>query len=291
MDRTNLARKAHLLRLQAVTLAHGMKTGSFRSLYRGQGVDFIGDREYLLGDDTRNIDWNVTARIGRPYVKVFEEERELNVFLILDKSTSMTTGSVKQTRMETAVEACSLMALACQFNNSPVGAVVFDGEISFDCPPRNGMDNSMFLVSQFNKDIEDPVEGSALGSALKGACRILKKRSLVMIFSDFRSTDWLEHFGRLCAKHDVVACRITDPVDETIPPLGTVSFIDTESGKTSVLPTSRESFAREWKNSNYRRVDTWKHECYRHGAIPLVMSTVSDPAAVLTSFFVSRDLG
>jgi len=291
MDKAGLARRAHLLRINAMSLAEGMKSGSFKSLYRGQGVDFSGNREYLLGDDTRNIDWNVTARMGRPYVKVFQEERELNVFLILDKSISMTTGSGKQSRMETAIEACSLMALACQFNNSPVGGVIFDGEISFDCPPKSGRDQSLFLITQFEKPIADPVQGSALDSAIKGALKMLKRRSLVMIFSDFRTNEWLEHFGRLCAKHDVVACRITDTLDDELPAMGTVSFVDTESGLTSVLPTSSERFAREWKNENHRRVENWKHDCLRHGGIPLQLNTLSDPAVVLTNFFVSRDQG
>ena len=289
MDKVNLEHKAHLLRLKALSLAHGMKYGSFKSLYRGQGIDFTGNREYLFGDDTRGIDWNVTARMGKLYVKVFEEERELDVFIILDKSLSMTTGSVSRSRMDTAVEAASLIALACKFNNSPVGAVIFDSDIKFSCPPKSCRDQSLFLISQFEKPYDTETKGSALDSAIKGALRQLKKRALVMIFSDFRTSGWKDNFGMLCAKHDVVAVRITDRMDEELPSIGTVSFVDAESGKMSVLPTSGELFAREWRTDNYRRVDLWKNECVRRGGIPLMLDTSLDPALVLTDFFESRE--
>ena len=130
-DRTALAKRASLLRLSAITLAEGMRSGSFKSLYRGQGIEFSGVREYLRDDDVRAIDWNVTARMGRPYVKLFEEERELNVFLVVDESLSMNTVSGYRTRLETAMECASLLSLASLQNESPVGAVMFNGNITF----------------------------------------------------------------------------------------------------------------------------------------------------------------
>src|SRR5574344_2874729 len=116
-DRTALARRASLLHLSPISLAEGIRSGSFKSLYRGQGIEFSGVREYLRDDDVRAIDWNVTARMGRPYVKLFEEERELNVFLVVDKSLSMNSGSGNKSRLETALECASLLTLASEQNN------------------------------------------------------------------------------------------------------------------------------------------------------------------------------
>ena len=139
-DRTALARRATLLHLSAISLAEEMRSGTFKSLYHGQGVEFSGVRDYLRGDDVRSIDWNVTARMGKPFVKLFEEERELTVFLVVDHSLSMNTVSGNRTRLEVAMECASLLSLASLQNASPVGAVLFNGEITFSCAPKAGRD-------------------------------------------------------------------------------------------------------------------------------------------------------
>lgn len=289
MEKSTLAKRAYLLRLNSRTLAENMRGGSFKSLYHGQGIEFSGVREYFAGDDVRSIDWNVSSRMGKPYVKVFDEERELNVFLIIDTSLSMYTGSGKQSRMDTALDCASLITMACELNSSPVGAVMFDGKIYFSCEPKSGREQTMLLLTNFEKEVESHVVGSALDAAIQGAGRLLKKRSLVMIFSDFRSSGWVSPFGKLAAKHDVVAVRIADPLDAKIPQIGTVYFSDPETGYKSVFPTSSESFERSWRESNIQREENWKKECIRHGGIPLIVNTANDPAGELTRFFASRE--
>lgn len=289
MDRQRLSKKANLLRLNSISLANGMKSGSFRSLYRGQGIEFSGVREYLRGDDVRAIDWNVTARMCRPYVKVFDEERELDVFIIIDKSLSMCSGSGLRSRAETAVECSSLLAMASLHNSSPVGAVVFDGKINFSCAPKGGKDQAMLLISHFEKDIQTDCPGSVLDNALRGASKLLRKRSLVFVISDFRTMNWTESFGRLCQKNDVVAVNIIDPMDDQLPAVGSIPFIDFESGYKTILQTSSNKFAREWREENVRRVEHFKDICLRHGASPVFISTVQDPAAELIKFFSSRE--
>lgn len=289
MDKSTLTKRAYLLRLNSRNLAENLKGGTFKSLFHGHGVEFSGVREYFAGDDVRSIDWNVSSRMGKPFVKVFEEERELNVFLIIDTSLSMQTGSGKQSRLDTALDCASLMAMACELNKSPVGAVMFDGKINFSCEPKNGREQTMLLLTNFEKNMEGVTVGSALDAAIQGAGKLLKKRSLVMIFSDFRSSGWVSPFGRLAAKHDVVAVRITDPLDARIPPIGTVYFSDPETGYKSVFPTSSESFDRNWRETNLLREETWKKDVVRHGGIPLMVNTANDPAAELTRFFALRE--
>ena len=290
MEKSKLAKRASLLHLNALSVAQGMRSGNFKSLYCGQGIEFSGVREYLRGDDVRAIDWNVTARLGKPYVKMFNEERELDVFLVLDESFSMNTGSGLQSRLETAVDCASLLAFAAQQNSSPVGAVVFDGDISFACKPKAGKDQVLLLLSKFEDMEREKVCGSALDNALTGAIKLLKKRSLVIILSDFRTSEWIRPFSQLCSKHDVIAVRITDPLDEKIPEVGTVLFKDSESGKESYLPTSSSTFARQWREYNRQNFVVWQKECLRHGGFPLAISTDSDPVAELTNFFSARKI-
>lgn len=289
MNKNNLSKRASLLHITSQTLANGMRSGNFRSLYRGQGIEFLGVREYLRGDDIRSIDWNVTARMGKTYVKVFEEEKELDVFVILDKSSSMETGSGLQSRLDSAIDCASLLTLASLHNSSPMGAVIFDGKIQFSCSPERGKNQAMLLVSQYEKDIDSPVNGSCLENALRGAEKLLRKRTLVFIISDFRSDGWLAPFGRLCQKNDVVALRIVDALDDNLPSIGSVSFVDTEIGVHTDLPTSSSKFSRQWRDANIKRINTFRQNCVRHGAIPLILNTNQDPASELIKFFTSRE--
>ena len=288
-DRKTLARRAALLRLTARNLADSMRNGGFRSLYRGQGIEFDGVREYLRGDDVRSIDWNVTARMGKPFVKVFEEEHELQVFLIIDDSLSMNTGSHGKSRLATAHEAGALLTLAAAMNDSPVGAVFFDGGIRFSCVPKQGQDRMLLLLSKFDSIPRHRKNGSALTHAIKGAGKLLRKRSLVLVFSDFRTSGWEDAFTLLCLKNDVVAVRITDPIDEALPGCGSLPFIDSETGIRRILPTSVTSFRKMWSDYSRQQTERWKETCIRRGAVPLLLSTEDDPSVVLTNFFASRE--
>lgn len=289
MNKTTLSKKAYLLHLNAASIADGMKTGMFRSLFNGQGVEFSGVREYFTGDDVRAIDWNVTARNGKPYVKVFEEEHELDVFIVLDKSLSMNHGTSKRTRFETACECASLLAMSSFLNGCPVGSVTFDGKISFSCAPKGGREHLMMLLSQFEGDEKKVLAGSALSSALTGASHLLKKRTLIVVISDFRTTGWEDALGALCHRNEVVALRITDPSDERLPSIGSVLFADSETGYECVLPSSSAKFDKAWRTANQNRVNLWKKECIRHGGIPLSISTLDDCTARLKKFFDSRE--
>ena len=289
METGALAKKASYLHLNSVKLAQGMRFGSFRSLYKGRGIEFSGVREYLDGDDVRLIDWNVTARMGRPFVKQYEEERDLNVLLVVDVSQSMRSGSTGRSRLDVAIECASLLTLASFHNSSPVGTVIFDGDIRFNCVPRSGHDQIMLILSEYEKIGQVQKNGSALDNALLGAQKLLKNRTLILIFSDFRTSSWQESFGRLCQKNDVVAVRIVDPMDEMLPSVGAIPFADSETGYRLVLPTSSTKFRRMWREENDLHMTEWEHECERNGGFPLVLNTSSDPLKELTKFFMIRE--
>lgn len=286
-SRDSLSQKASYLRVAAGCLADSMRTGGFKSLYRGQGVEFSGVREYLRGDDVRAIDWNVTARMGKPYVKMFEEEHELQIFLIVDRSSSMFIGSKGKVKYETAAEAAALLSLAAELNESPVGAVFFDGKIHFSSAPEAGRTQSMHLLTRLD-EVDHTVRGSVLGNAMTGAVKLLKHHSLVFIISDFRAAGWEEPFKLLCQKNDVAAIRITDPTDWEMPEVGVSPFIDSETGKRLVLPTLSQVFKSAWRDDYRRRSSKLEKLCARHNAGCVSISTEEDVVRQLSVFFAAR---
>jgi len=283
-----LAQKASALRLASRTIADGLRTGNFRSMYRGRGVDFAGVREYLHGDDVRAIDWNVTARMGKPFIKLFEEDRELIIFLVVDRSASMESGTGKNTRLKTATETAALLLLAALHNSLPVGGVLFDGETGFSTIPKSSKNHAMLFFSKLDARPICTKAGSALPQALRGATKLLKNRSLVMLISDFRCAGYEAELARLSAKHDVVAVCITDESDTKLPHIGSLNFCDSESGHEMTLPTSSAVFERDWKNYNLRRMERWQTLCAKRGVTTLVVSTDQDPAQELIKFFSTR---
>lgn len=283
-DRASLVKRASYLRIATASLANAMQSGAFRSLYRGRGVEFSGVREYLLGDDVRAIDWNVTARNAKPFVKNFEEERELHILLIVDRSLSMQTVSSARTRLEVASEIAALLALSAEHNSNPVGAVLFSGEVEFVVAPKIGQEHTMLLLSHLDK-FPQKTHGSVLENALQGACKILKKRSLVFVISDFRVAGWENPFAILASKHDVVALKISDAFDSDLPEAGTIFFRDVESGAKKLFPTFSKNFQERWREDFAMREKRWRTSVTRRGGVPLCVSTSDDSLAVLSDFF------
>lgn len=283
-----LIKKAAYLKIVAQDLADGMKSGNFRSLYRGQGIEFSGVRDYIRGDDIRTIDWNVTARMGRPYIKVFEEERELQIFIVLDSSLSMRLENDKRSKYATAAEAAALITIAAEINECPVGAVFFDGAIHFSCKPRLEKEQTMMILTHLDNLPEQQVKGSVLGNALTGAGKLLKKRSLVFVLSDFRSNNWEKPIIALAQKNDVVAIRLHDNADDELLTMGTVLFEDVESGIKMDLPSASESFKKEWRNFNELHTSRWKDFCVKHGILPVIQDVKNDPLQTLNSIFAQK---
>lgn len=279
----NLVKKASYLKFLARELADSLKTGNFRSLFRGQGIEFEGVRDYIRGDDVRSIDWNVTARMGHPFVKVFEEERELQVLLILDNSASMMIKNDKKSKFEVARYASALITIACELNSCSIGAIFFDGVINFCTKPFFSKNQIMLILNKLFKLNENPVKGSVLNSALIDAGRILKKRSLVFVFSDFCSDGWQKSMIALAKKNDVLAFKLCDSVDYEFFDFGSVVFKDAESDIKMLLPTASKKFKKDWHNYNQQRLQNWKEFCLKHYIIPVIMNTKDDPLEILNN--------
>ncbi len=286
----SLIKKALYLRLMAEDIADGMKSGNFRSLYRGQGIEFAGVRDYIRGDDIRTIDWNVTARMGRPYIKVFEEERELQLFLITDSSLSMQleTNSDRRTKYASAAETAALVAIAAEINACPTGAVFFDGAIHFSCEPSLGKETTMQILNHLDRLPATTTPGSVLPNAISAAAKVLRKRTLVFVLSDFRCGGWEKPLISLAQKNDVIAINIHDASDEELPSLGTVVFKDTESSLQMSLPSSSPAFKKEWRSFNEMNQNRWQDFCIKHGIMPVVLDTKTEPVQVLNQIFARK---
>lgn len=287
-SKDSLVKKASYLRIVAGDIAEGMKSGNFKSLYRGMGIEFSGVRDYIRGDDVRSIDWNVTARMGKPFVKVFEEERELQIFIVVDSSLSMKIENSQRTKYSFAAETAALITIAAEMNGCPVGAVCFDGEINFSSKPQLGREQTMLILTTLDKSAENTVTGSALGSALNGAGKLLKKRSLVFVLSDFRSADWEKPLISLAQKNDVIAMRIQNRMDSDLPAMGTVPFLDVESGIKMVLPSSSHKLKKQWREFNEQNINKWQETCIKHGIVPSIVNVTDEPLQILGSIFSHR---
>ncbi|MDR2076662.1 MAG: DUF58 domain-containing protein [Desulfovibrio sp.] len=287
MDRHELLAKITTLPLAARGLAEDLLSGDFRSVFKGQGIEFDEVRRYETGDDIRSIDWNVSARFGTPYVKMYREEREMTVCLILDNSASMHSASGPLSRWEQGVMAAALIAFSAEQAGQRVSAVFFDREIRTIFPPRKGRPHTMAMISAA-LEARPQERGSGLGSALTGAGRFLKRRSLAVIVSDFLCVDWEQEIGRLSRKHDVIALGITSPLDREMPDGGLLTLEDPETGVRLRAPSSFPSFRSAWASWHGERRRLWEAICRRSGAAWMELSTGEDAPAALLRYFRGR---
>lgn len=284
LDINFLSEQAGKLKLGALLLTEGLRSGNIKSVFRGQGIEFDEVREYEYGDDTRLIDWNITARMNRPYVKRYREERELTIFLVVDCSASMDTGYGPVSRREQSWNTASLIAFAGELTNNPVGAVFFDGKAGRAFSPKTGSKYVMTILGNMVKT-KSLVPGSDLSSVLRGTHKILKRRSLVVIISDFRMTNYQDELEKTARKHDVMAVRITDPADYSLPEGGLIPFWDPETNQKSFIPTLSGIIRKRWQGENRQLIQNWEHTCRSAGVIPVSISTEHDAVKELIKVF------
>ena len=308
MDARELFGRIKRLPVMAEGLATDMLAGGFRSVFKGQGMEFDEARHYLWGDDAKSIDWNASTRLGTPFVKVYREEREVSVTLLLDVSASMRGGIARPwgsdpgdgdrvlSPFEQAVIACALLAFSAEKSGQRVGAVFFDRGVERVFPARKGRGNALAIVAAaLGRHSRAPAQGppgegpgSDVGAAIEAAGALLKRRGLVALVSDFLSVGWERGLGALARRHDVVAVRVHDPGESDLPDLGLLSIADPETGERVSAPTGFPSFREAWETWHGDRADLWRKLCRRAGAATLELPVTADAAAELGRFFGSR---
>lgn len=281
MTRQELLAKINAFPLLADELAEDLLSGDFRSVFKGQGIEFDEVRHYEEGDDIRSIDWNVSARFGRPFVKLYREERELTVCILLDTSASMAS------KYDQALLSAALLAFSAERTGQKVGALLFDQGVRRVIPPRKGRSHVMAMILEA-LDTRAGGKRSDLAVALQGARRLLKRRSLVVIVSDFLCVDWDRELALLAQKHDTVALRITEPLDTCMPSAGLLLFRDPETGLELQAPTGFRSFRNAWEQWHRDRSIAWRALCNRYGVAALELSTTDSATGKLISFFTKR---
>ena len=239
-------RQVKLLELQTRGLVNSLFTGEYRSVFKGQGMEFAEVREYQAGDEVRSIDWNVTARMGRPFVKRYIEERELTVLLAVDLSGSERFGTRGRFKSELASELAAVLAMSAIRNNDRVGAVLFTDRIEHVVPPRKGRRHALRLMRDLL--VFAPIgTRTDLPAALEYTGKMLAHKSIIFVVSDFQAADIERPLKLLAQRHDVVAVTVDDPSERTLPDIGLARFVDPETGTTLDVDTSdpsvRERFA------------------------------------------------
>ncbi len=247
-----LVRRIKQVEIKARILADEALLGTYRSVFRGSGLEFEEVREYEPGDDIRSIDWNVTARMGTPYIKKFREDRELNIFLAVDASASSWFGSVAQSKRELGAEVAALLALTAMTNNDRVGLLRFATGMQEWLPSRRGREHLLRVIREL---LYAPPRRARteLSAAARFLTNVTKKRSVVFLISDFIDVEIDASMRMLGRKHDVIAVLLNDPRELELPNVGVVALEDAETGRTTYLDTSDSRIRREYAEQALRR--------------------------------------
>lgn len=265
METAELLKKVRKIEIKTRGLSRQIFSGEYHSAFKGRGMAFSEVREYTPGDDVRTIDWNVTARFNTPYVKVFEEERELSVVLVVDVSASGFFGTLKQYKKDLITELCAVVAFSASTNNDKIGVIFFSDKIEKFIPPKKGKSHVLRIIRELI-DFKAENKGTNVELALKYLTNVIKKRSTVFLISDFYTdgnyTDALKIANK---KHDVIALKINDKAEQEIPKVGLVKLKDNETGKIMWVDTSSNQFQKQFKTNLLKRENAVKENFNRSG--------------------------
>ncbi len=242
MEATDLFKKVRKIEIKTRGLSNHIFSGQYHSAFKGRGMTFSEVREYQYGDDIRNIDWNVTARFHRPFVKIFEEEREMTVMLLIDVSGSNDFGSADVTKRDITAELAAVLAFSAIQNNDKVGVIFFSDQIEKFIPPKKGSSHILRIISEI-VTFKPQHRGTDIGEGLKFLTSAIKKRTTAFLISDFVTSKPFEQELRIAArKHDLISLRVTDKRELIIPKIGLVKFRDSETGEERWVDTSTSAW-------------------------------------------------
>ena len=246
METSELLKKVRKIEIKTRGLSSHIFSGEYHSAFKGRGMAFSEVREYTPGDDIRSIDWNVTARFNTPFVKVFEEERELSVMLLVDVSASGGFGTNKQLKQDLITELCAVVAFSASQNNDKIGVIFFSDKIEKFIPPKKGKTHVLRIIREL-LEFKPENKQTNIELALKYLSNIIKKRSIVFVISDFLTENTYKDALKIAnKKHDIVALRIIDKVETELPDVGLIKLKDNETGKVFWVNTSDKMFRKQF---------------------------------------------
>jgi len=282
-----IMRRVHLLEIKARRLARETFSGEYQSSFKGSGLDFEDYREYQHGDETRFIDWNVTARKDHPYIRTFREERELSVILAVDVSGSSRYGSKQLSKRELAAELAAVIAFSANFNGDKTGLLLFANEPLLYLPPAKGTKHILRLIREIlAADPEDP--RTSIPTACNFLLHTVKRKALVFMISDFLAHDLKRPLGALASKHDTIALRVVDPMEETLPKVGTVTLTDPETGWQTTVNTNNSNLRMGFSKLTRRHSEGITKLFTQQGIDHLKLTTTGDYLPHLHRLFRAR---
>ena len=287
MDTKDLLKKVRKIEIKTRRLSDHIFSGEYHTSFKGRGMTFSEVRPYQYGDDIRAIDWNVTARYNEAHVKVFEEERELTMMLMVDISGSESFGSQKQFKKEIVTEIAATMAFSATQNNDKIGLILFSDQIELYIPPKKGRSHVLRIIRELI-EFEPKSQKTDIAQALKFLSGTQKKKAIVFVISDFMSEDY-EHTLKIAAKkHDITGIRVYDIREEKMPDLGMVSMLDAETGEIQLINTGSKSVRINYEKLHQEQVKYFKETFSKSGAG--VVNTRVDESYVtkLLGYFKSR---
>ena len=284
----DLAKKIRYIQISTNRAANSTFAGEYESVFKGQGIEFDEVREYQPGDDTRAIDWNVTARTGVPFIKRFVEERELIVMFLVDMSGSGVFGSIEKTKNEIAAEICSLMAFSAIKNNDKVGLIVFTDTVEFYLPPEKGTRHVLRLIEEI-LNFKPHGKKTDISAALDYLGRVISKKTVTFLISDYLDTGYEQKLRIMNKRHDLIAVTIKDPREIELPKLGLIKLLDSETGERIIIDTNNGK-ARNWyKARALERKGQLKKIFASSGIDQIDIQTDQDYLKSITSFFLNRE--
>ncbi len=284
---SELLKKVRKIEIKTKGLSKHIFSGEYQSAFKGRGMSFSEVRDYQYGDDVRNIDWNVTARTGDAHVKVFEEERELTVMLLIDVSRSSFFGTKSQLKNELITELCAVIAFSAITNNDKVGVMFFSDKVEKYIPPKKGRSHILRIIREM-LHFQPEQGGTNLGEALRYMNNILKKRATTFILSDFITKDYEDALNIAGKRHDIVGLHLYDPSEWELPNAGLIRAMDSETGELIWLDTSSKTEQEKYKKQYENNYQYFKNTFLRSGSDILSIRTDESYINALLKFFKKR---
>ena len=265
MDTKEILKKVRKIEIKTRRLSDHIFSGEYHSSFKGRGMTFSEVRQYQYGDDVRSIDWNVTARYNETFVKVFEEERELTMVLMVDVSGSELFGTTKQFKEETITEISATLAFSAIQNNDKVGLILFSDEIELFIPPKKGKSHVLRIIRELI-EFHPKSKKTDITHALRYLSNVMKKKAIVFILSDFMDDDYDNALKIVGRKHDVTGIRVYDKYEEEIPKLGMVPMVDAETGNTILVNTNSKKVRNNYRAHYLEKVGYFENTFKRSGS-------------------------
>lgn len=288
METSDLIKKVRKIEIKTRGLSHNIFAGEYHSAFKGRGMSFSEVREYQYGDDVRDIDWNVTARFNKPYIKVFEEERELTVMLVIDLSESLDFGTVKQTKRDMVTEIAATIAFAAIQNNDKIGVIFFTDKVEKFIPPQKGRKHILYIIREL-LNFEPESSRTDITAPLQFLTNALKKRCTAFVISDFiDESDYKNAMTIANRKHDVVAIQVYDRRLAELPKVGLIKMRDAESGEEMFVDTSSskvQAAQREWWRTQREKLE---ETLKKSGVDSVSIRTDQDYVKALMNLFAQR---